>query len=118
MSVVNDIIKDIPLPNMVKVRQEFDRTRLENVAAEVRKCLERREILGNLRPGMTVAVAVGSRGISNHALIVRETVRFLRDHGASPLSYPPWAATVEPRRRGSGRSWKATASGRNTAAVR
>lgn len=85
MSVVNDIIKDIPLPNMVKVRQEFDRTRLENVAAEVRKCLERREILGNLRPGMTVAVAVGSRGISNHALIVRETVRFLRDHGARPF---------------------------------
>ena len=29
MSVVNDIIKDIPIPNMVKVRQEFDRTRLE-----------------------------------------------------------------------------------------
>lgn len=85
MSVVNDIIKDIPLPNMVKVRQEFDRTRLENVAAEVRKSLERREILGNLRPGMTVAVAVGSRGISNHALIVRETVRFLRDHGARPF---------------------------------
>ena len=85
MSVVNDIIKDIPLPNMVKIRQEFDRTRLENVAAEVRKSLERREILGNLRPGMTVAVAVGSRGISNHALIVRETVRFLRDHGARPF---------------------------------
>ena len=85
MSVVNDIIKDIPLPNMVKVRQEFDRTRLENVAAEVRKSLERRKILGNLRPGMTVAVAVGSRGISNHALIVRETVRFLRDHGARPF---------------------------------
>lgn len=85
MSVVNDIIKDIPLPNMVKVRQEFDRTRLENVATEVRKNLERREILENLRPGMTVAVAVGSRGISNHALIVRETVRFLRDHGARPF---------------------------------
>ena len=85
MSVVNDIIKDIPLPNMVKVRQDFDRTRLENVAAEVRKSLERREILVNLRPGMTVAVAVGSRGISNHALIVRETVRFLRDHGARPF---------------------------------
>ena len=85
MSVVNDIIKDIPIPNMVKVRQEFDRTRLEDVAAEVRKCLDRREILVNLRPGMTVAVAVGSRGISNHALIVRETVRFLREHGARPF---------------------------------
>lgn len=85
MSVVNDILKDIPIPNMVKVRQEFDRTRLENVAAEVRKNLERREILENLSPGMTVAVAVGSRGISNHALIVRETVRFLRDHGARPF---------------------------------
>ena len=85
MSVVNDIIKDIPIPNMVKVRQEFDRTRLEDVAAEVRKCLDRRGILVNLRPGMTVAVAVGSRGISNHALIVRETVRFLREHGARPF---------------------------------
>ena len=85
MSVVNEIIKDIPSPNMVKVRQEFDRTRLEDVAAEVRKCLDRREILVNLRPGMTVAVAVGSRGISNHALIVRETVRFLREHGARPF---------------------------------
>ena len=85
MSVVNEIIKDIPIPNMVKVRQEFDRTRLEDVAAEVRKCLDRREILVNLRPGMTVAVAVGSRGISNHALIVRETVRFLREHGARPF---------------------------------
>lgn len=85
MSVVNDIIKDIPIPNMVKVRQEFDRTRLEDVAAEVRKCLDRRKIMVNLRPGMTVAVAVGSRGISNHALIVRETVRFLREHGARPF---------------------------------
>lgn len=85
MSVVNEIIKDIPIPNMVKVRQEFDRTRLEDVAAEVRKCLDRREILVNLRPDMTVAVAVGSRGISNHALIVRETVRFLREHGARPF---------------------------------
>lgn len=85
MRVVNDIIKDIPIPNMVKVRQEFDRTRLEDVAAEVRKCLDRRGILVNLRPGMTVAVAVGSRGISNHALIVRETVRFLREHGARPF---------------------------------
>lgn len=118
MSVVNDIIKDIPIPNMVKVRQEFDRTRLEDVAAEVRKCLDRREILVNLRPGMTVAVAVGSRGISNHALIVRETVRFCGSTEPGPLSYPPWAATEEPRRRDSGRSWKVTASGRNTAAVR
>ena len=85
MSVVTESIKDIPNPNMVKVRQEFDRTRLEDVAAEVRKCLDRREILVNLRPGMTVAVAVGSRGISNHALIVRETVHFLREHGARPF---------------------------------
>lgn len=85
MSVVNEIIKDIPLPDMVKVRQEFDRTRLEDVAAEVRKCLDRREIREKLRPGMRVAVAAGSRGISNHALIVRETAAFLRECGASPF---------------------------------
>ena len=84
MSVVNEIIRDIPLPDMVKVRQEFDRTRLEDVAAEVRARLDRPEIRQRLKPGISVAVAAGSRGISNHALIVREIVRFLQECRTRP----------------------------------
>ena len=31
MSVVNDIIKDIPIPELVRVKQSFDRTCLEDI---------------------------------------------------------------------------------------
>lgn len=43
---------------------------------------------GSIRPGMRVAVAVGSRGISNLALIVRTAVDFLRAQGAEPFIIP------------------------------
>lgn len=84
MGAVNDIIRDIPLPRMVKIRQEFDRCRLENVEEEVRLQLHNHKILSQLKEGMTVAVAVGSRGISNHAVIVREIVRFLKNRKTIP----------------------------------
>lgn len=85
MSAVNDIIKDIPLPDMVKIRQEFDSTQIDDVEEEVKKILNTERICGRIQKGMSVAVAVGSRGISNHALIVKTTVDFLKDQGAMPF---------------------------------
>ena len=85
MSAVNDMIKDIPLPNMVKIRQEFDSTQIDDVEEEVKRILNTEKICGRIRKGMSVAVAVGSRGISNHALIVKTTIDFLKDQGAMPF---------------------------------
>lgn len=70
---------------LAKVRQHFHRPLAEDVEAEVRSQLERlREIV---RPGMSVAITAGSRGIRDMALILRTTVRYLRSLGAEPFIF-------------------------------
>lgn len=59
---------------------------LENVAISTLQTLAR--LQGIVRPGMRIAIAVGSRGISNLSLIVRTTVEFLRAQGAQPFIIP------------------------------
>lgn len=54
-----------PLPRMYRVRQQFDETRLEDVAGTVRAELAKPEIRALVKPGMRIAVGVGSRGIQN-----------------------------------------------------
>ena len=41
MSAVNDMIKDIPLPNMVKIRQEFDSTQIDDVKEKLKRISKR-----------------------------------------------------------------------------
>jgi hypothetical protein len=56
-----------------------------DVAGEVRKQWLGSRFAGRLRRGERVAVAVGSRGITNLATIVRATLDSLRDLGARPF---------------------------------
>ena len=76
-----------PLPEYIRVRQHFDDTHLEDseVPAVIRASLRRDEIRDVVKPGMRVAVGVGSRGIRNLLPVVRETVRFLEEMGAKPF---------------------------------
>ena len=74
-----------PLPAFYKVRQQFDSSRLEDVAGAVRAQLARPEVSSPVQPGARVAVAVGSRGIRNLDVIVREVISSLRLLGANPF---------------------------------
>src|SRR5262249_11504285 len=55
----------VPYPVMLRIRQHFERPRVENVAAAVRTALERLDLGKSVRPGQTVALTAGSRGIAN-----------------------------------------------------
>ena len=76
-----------PLPEYIRVKQHFDDTHLEDaeVPAALRASLSREEIRSVVKPGMRVAVGVGSRGIRNLLPVVQETVRFLKEMGAHPF---------------------------------
>ena len=74
-----------PLPEMLNVHQIFDDTKLDNVKETLEKSLHQESILRHLRPGMRVAVAVGSRGIDHLPLIVRTVLDFLKAQGTSPF---------------------------------
>ena len=99
MSITQELLKNTVLPRMVKVRQRFPVTALDDVAGAVRQEFARPEIGGTVRPGMRIAVAVGSRGLNQLPLLVRTTVDEIKARGAKPFIVPAMgshgAATAE-----------------------
>src|SRR5262245_10613709 len=73
----------VAYPRFLRIRQQFDRTRVEDVEGTVRSQLERLDLSRTIRPGQTVALTAGSRGIANIPLVLRAAVAHLRRLGAS-----------------------------------
>ena len=71
-----------------RLRQTFDATRVDDVAAEVRDQLSRLQLDKKIHPGQTVAVTAGSRGIANIQHIIRAIVGYLTQLGAEPFVVP------------------------------
>jgi len=88
MGIVTDLLTDIALPKMVRVRQRFSAPEVHDVAAAVREEIRRPEIAGRVRRGMRIAVGVGSRGVAEIALIVRVAIEELKRLGAEPFIVP------------------------------
>jgi hypothetical protein len=74
------------LPRMLRVKQEFAGPTLADVTAGVRRALAR--VALPVRPGQSVALTVGSRGVVNIDVIVRATVAHLTALGARPFIIP------------------------------
>jgi hypothetical protein len=75
------------LPNMYRIRQRFDDTRVEDIRETVKA------ELGGLswsaiRPGDRVAITAGSRGIADIAQILGATVEFFKSLEAEPFLFP------------------------------
>jgi hypothetical protein len=66
-----------------RVRQHLARPRIEDVPFEIAGRMAR--LSGRVRPGMSIAVTAGSRGITGIPLILRTVVNALRDLGAEPF---------------------------------
>src|SRR5438034_4860972 len=74
------------LPRMIRVRQTFPRPRVADIPRAVAATLG--EAALRIKPGDTVAVGAGSRGIANIDVIVGGTVRWLKEFGARPFVFP------------------------------
>jgi hypothetical protein len=79
---------EIPLPRMVHVRQKFATPRIDDVAGAVAAQFQRPEVRAKIKPGMTIAVGCGSRGIANIAEAARQVVAELKALGAKPFIFP------------------------------
>src|SRR3990170_8417880 len=73
-------------PRMVRVKQQFPGPMLHDVAGAVRRALGEAPL--PVRPGQSVALTAGSRGIVNIDVVVRATVDHLKDLGARPFIIP------------------------------
>jgi hypothetical protein len=75
-------------PKILRIRQTFERPRVEDVAGRVRQALEQLELSRDIRPGQTVALTAGSRGIANIPGILRAAAEHLKKMGARPFLVP------------------------------
>ncbi|WP_219417944.1 hypothetical protein [Pseudonocardia nigra] len=83
---VRDLRFDAPFPRLLPVRQDFDGTRVTDVAAATAQALE--PLRARVRPGMSVAITAGSRGIHDKPAVVRAAGEWLRSVGAEPFVVP------------------------------
>jgi hypothetical protein len=88
MGIITDILAGIDLPSMIRVRQNFVAPETHDVAAALREEIRRPEIASRVKPGMSIAVGVGSRGMAQIELIVMVTIVELKRLGAKPFIVP------------------------------
>lgn len=87
-SVVRNLLQDIHIPRMMRVRQIFDHPEPVDVEAQIRMQLESSNLLEKLHEGDTVAITVGSRGICNMVCAIRTVGELIRSHGGRPFMIP------------------------------
>jgi hypothetical protein len=75
-------------PKLVRVRQHFERRVVENVPETVRASLVRLDLGRAIKPGQSVALTAGSRGIANIPEILKATADYVKELGGRPFLVP------------------------------
>ena len=88
MDAIDILLEGIPIPKVMKVTQTFDRTKLDDVEGTLIEQIQSNKGYQSITPGMKIAVAVGSRGITNLPLCVKIIIANLRKKGAEPFIVP------------------------------
>ncbi|WP_117170724.1 lactate racemase domain-containing protein [Paraliobacillus sediminis] len=88
MGILQDLLKDIPIPQVASVKQTFANEQIDDLSEELRNRLDQEEIIEQIKPGMEIAVAVGSRGLDRLVALTKETIAFLQSLGAKPFIVP------------------------------
>lgn len=88
MATMKIMLEHIQLPMVAKVRCEFDRSEITDVAAAMRAELSKPEIARRIKPGMRIAIGVGSRGLASLEIMVKTLVDKLKELGAEPFIVP------------------------------
>jgi len=76
------------LPNIARIRQRFEAPVLNDLPAAIHAELERINAAAIVKPGETVAITAGSRGVANVATAVKATIDYLKALGAHPFVVP------------------------------
>ena len=76
------------LPKMTRIQQQFEAPVLTDLPAAIHTELDRINAATIVKPGETVAITAGSRGVANVDIAVKATVDYLKGLGAKPFVVP------------------------------
>lgn len=85
------IIKNLDdnlFPKVIKIKQKFNRNKVEDIGLVIAQEMLKKNIKAKIKPGMSIAVGVGSRGIANLYEIVKNVVDIIKGWGANPFIVP------------------------------
>ena len=84
------LLQKVQLPPMFRVRQVFDRTHIapEDIPDYIAGMLSDAPHTRKIRPGMRIAITVGSRGVANIPIITKAIADFVKSRGAHPFVVP------------------------------
>lgn len=87
---ISAIVADIKIPKMVRVKQNFDSSHIEEREIEnvIRQQIAREPFRSTIKPGMRIAITAGSRGIVNIVAITKAIVNCVREQGGKPFLVP------------------------------
>ncbi|MDF2676818.1 MAG: hypothetical protein K0Q97_1129 [Bacillota bacterium] len=85
MPILLEEDNNINLPKMYKVKQSFNKDKLDDIEGTIKLEINKDEIKSKIKIGQKVAVAVGSRGIKNISKIVKSVVDEIKFAGAEPF---------------------------------
>jgi hypothetical protein len=88
MDIVKQLLQGIPLPRMAKVRQNFPVSEIKDVPAGLREQLGKAGVGDRIKPGMRIAIAVGSRGVAEIPTLARVTAEEIKRRGGHPFIVP------------------------------
>ena len=88
MTSYGALVQSVTMPQMVRVRQHFERPHITDVAAKLREELDKPQIKGVDLTGKRIAITCGSRGIHKIAQMMRQIVAICKERGAEPFIIP------------------------------
>ncbi|GIO60300.1 MULTISPECIES: lactate racemase domain-containing protein [Paenibacillus] len=88
MGILQELLKDIPIPKMAKVNVRFNDEQIVDLGSDLGAKLRQPHIMEKVKPGMEIAIAVGSRGLDRIVELTAVTVKALKEAGAKPFIVP------------------------------
>ena len=88
--VISNILADVKIPKMVRVKQKFERPKIDidKIPGVIFSQLEEDKFSSTIKPGMSICITAGSRGIANISLIIKTIADFCKSKGAEPFVVP------------------------------
>jgi len=79
------VIEDIKVR---KIKQNFNRMKIEDLFEHIHQSFKKSDLKNRIKPGDKIGITVGSRGITNIKLIVKNIISELKNINASPFILP------------------------------
>ena len=86
--VVDNILGSIKIPQMAKIKQIFEDNSIRDIPTAIANEFSKNEIASTIKPGMSIAITAGSRGVANIDQILKGIIDHVQKLGGKPFIFP------------------------------